>query len=430
MVEWIDTKSRRQDFAIKLLEESFRRNENGEPSFVGWGYRTAVALLVDDLKFPQGLASNTLAGIVRNAIWEMARIGSFSDAEMLNCTRNAYISHQRLLPKKFVLLSSVSLYNTTAHARKTWLKHVCFWPPSKYADARAQISDEIEQVIPAAISNRYSRLYVSVAARDMHEAFEQALFQLDLVRAIWNLQINRQYLTRTASGLAQPVNQILRGPIHTLHVPSGALATTIFNYETDYTNIAFPYNWGPTVSSIQTFFLRVERKLQVSPVSDFIKCALVDYVRALDHKENKRAFLDLWSLLERLVGSANPAESKKTTGTRTAFLIGQDVEYVQAVLARLAERRNELVHGRSEAPEMEAALHHIREYVEYAIEFLLQNKYDFQSPHDFKEFLDTPKDVAMLARRLSLMLKGRAHLTPRRKSDEGAEDSETPPTPA
>ena len=100
------------------------------------------------------------------------------------------------------------------------------------------------------------------------------------------------------------------------------------------------------------------------------------------------------------------------TVKRGAFFFPKDHEYASGMLKRLVERRNEFVHGRQDFPNMEASLHHARWFVECAIEFLLDNKYGFRSHREFLEFLELPRDLKDVGKRLRLLAKAKSHLQP------------------
>ena len=160
--------------------------------------------------------------------------------------------------------------------------------------------------------------------------------------------------------------------------------------------------------------MKVERRLAISRERSLIEDAIIDYTNALDFRDNQRTFLELWNILERLVGSKDPTESKKLTVKRASFLFPDDHPYAANVLKRLVDRRNELVHGRADIPGLEASVHHARQFVERAIEFFLDNRFGFQSHHEFLSFLELPKDVRDVARRMRILSSAKMHLQPPR----------------
>lgn len=92
--------------------------------------------------------------------------------------------------------------------------------------------DQTEGTVVGGLPSFYEPVSVLVSARTTNEAGALALDQLDLVRGIWNFRKNRGTWIRKSSGTRSPVNSIILGPIHTLHTPSGALATESWWYRT------------------------------------------------------------------------------------------------------------------------------------------------------------------------------------------------------
>ena len=352
--------------------------------------------------------------LVQTAIWDAARHGKLDNGTFLEQLTNRESEYLRRPLSNFKMLSSVSVWGVVDKPRKRWLGGVLLRNPGRLGVARKVLDEDIRHYVPFPLPTFYQSVIVEIKARERHAAFEIGLARLDLARAIWNFFYNRQYVTRETFGVPKRINEIVLGPIHTLHDMTGKLATESFHYEPDYTGPVDAFNWSSQFAKLSSFFVRVERRLLVHPERQLIENALVDYVRALDIRDSRQAFVALWSLLERLIGSKDPTESKKLTVKRASFFFPADHEYASAVLKRLLERRNELAHGRKDIPNLDWSLHHTRRFVETAIEFLLDNKYAFRSHNDFLDFLVLPKDLRDVSRRLKLLAQAKSHLQPPR----------------
>ena len=410
--KWIDSKRERHLGALETLKESFVQDEHGKPTFQGWGFREACKFLADDIDLGAKFSPMTIAGVIRAAVWQMAEKGQFSAEAMLQAVESVVQVKLMAPPKKYFLYSTLSIQRLKTGQRKTWMKDLLVGRARKFEIAKSTLAERIQFECGIEVSCFQLPVSVMICARDPNEAFDAGHFKLDLVRSIWNLYLNRQVSTRISSGKPSAVNTVLLGPVHTLHHASGVLATDTILYEQDYVMPTQNYDWTMEFDGMSSFFTKVERRLRVNPLKDLVSDALVDYVRALELRDYKQAFLLLWAVLERLLGSSDVVESKKKTISRAAFLFTQDRRYIQSLLERLVEKRNELVHGRKEFGNMEAALHDTRWVLERVIEFCLENRYGFKTRAELLEFLDLPNDLNLLAWRLKLMKRARVHLLP------------------
>ena len=78
---------------------------------------------------------------------------------------------------------------------------------------------------------QFAVVRVRVNARTVAEAFEKASTSLDFIRGAWNFSLNRGLWEQGTTDSTQPVNQVLPGPVHTLHNPDGSKATEMFWFE-------------------------------------------------------------------------------------------------------------------------------------------------------------------------------------------------------
>jgi hypothetical protein len=417
MAKWLKPKGR-QCFAIALLQKGFKENEKRGPTFSGWSFDEAYKLLVDDFTCNLEIPAYIHSRLLRKSIWECAKWPDFNkpsfgeDALIAEISRHEkqYLEQPKI---SFRLLSSVSVRGTLEPRPKKWMASVALHSGEKFIASRAAIQYEIEQSAICELPHDYQPVITTIKAREKYEAFDIGFRKFNLVRAIWNLYYNKKHPFQETHGDPSAYNKIVASPIHTLHGMRGNLATKLFHCSTDYTRPIRAYNWGPDLPRISKYFDEIQRRLLVHPARSLIEDCLIDYALALDSSEYETSFLRLWNVLERLVGSLDPVESKKKTIQRASFMFA-DAEFAESVLERLLARRNEIVHGRREVLDMERSMHYVRQCVERAIEFFLDNRFRFGSHAEFLDFLSLPRDIESVKRRAKLLSKVRSFLEPKR----------------
>ncbi len=318
----------------------------------------------------------------------------------VNKLTDAYL-HSPL--EHFVLATSLSLYKYTelkplrVNGAIVKFEHQL---PNRFTEERTKITPRDTQVLFADLPTDYLSVRVSVSARSVHEAADAGLGALDLIRAIWNWFYNRQHLTRISLGSQSPVNEIAIGPIHTLHKPSGELATETFWYEPSYRAPVQPKDLKHDIANVQKFYRSVRAKLRKSKYRVDLERALVRYVRALDERDWHIAFLKLWSVLEFLT-STTAKDSHEVTIRRVAYVFAQR-EYQLQVLKALRDHRNQVVHASASTEEIQTYMYLLKRCIETLFGFHPANNFSFSSLKDAAVFLDLPTDLDALNSRIRL----------------------------
>jgi hypothetical protein len=240
---------------------------------------------------------------------------------------------------------------------------------------------------------RYAPAWIHVRGRSTHEAIDRAVEALDLRRGIWNFALNRGTGATYPPPTRGPINEVLAGPIYSLHHQDGALAADYDWVDPEYT--------GPRLSrKVQAEWARVLKDeedvraaLKRSPYRATLEDALRRYCRSLDSADLSHAFLNLWGLLETLTG-ISPQEGHDSVVKRASFIFvdGQRKTHEQ-VLHHLRRHRNSYVHAGEGANQAGAYLHQIRRYVEQMLLFHLMNSRHFSSMDRATRFLDLPSDT-------------------------------------
>lgn len=233
----------------------------------------------------------------------------------------------------------------------------------------------------------YMRLSAVIKARSTYEAAEKCLNSIDLLRATWNLAINKGKIWRSFGSATDPVNDIRLTPFHTLHLDNGLLATEEFWYEPSYISPAKIFYDKNKFKQIQNYSKKIRLKLSKLAYKKDIESALVRYVRAFDSSDPNNTFLRLWSILEYLTASTElPSE---VTIRRTAFLY-TDRETNVLILTNLANYRNKFVHAGTESDDLESLVFQLKKYVEGLFQFHIGNNFKFNTRYEASDFMNLP----------------------------------------
>lgn len=259
---------------------------------------------------------------------------------------------------------------------------------------RARLAHDSRILMDYALPSNYTRVMAYVKARSPAEAAERGLDAIDLLRASWNLSLNRGSPWRkTLSGQVRPINGIVLSPFHTVHNEDGDLATENFWYEPNYLRPVKVFNEKSHFSNCLKFSKNLRECLSVLPYREEIEGALLRYVRALDSADMGDVFLRLWSLLEYLTASVK--DPYTVTIRRAAFLF-DDKEIASLVLSNLMNYRNRFVHAGSEGDDVESLVFQLKRYVDELFVFHLSGEFGFNSRGDAAKFMDLPQDIALL----------------------------------
>jgi len=323
------------------------------------------------------------------------------DAFIVRCDQEFEKLSQRPL-SKFVL------YTTVTYSGPRLIDWVgddsarIYWQPSLRGSflrkaKKAQEAQEFHRKANkvAAENDGLSPVLVHVSAYDAFDAFERANDYVDRFRGMLNLLINSGGSVNPFGRLATPhaVNKFRRGPIHSIHHPDGSLATETFWYEP---------RWTHNVSSVKfkdppdykRSLRRWWRKLQESPMREFISDVLLRYCRALDLHEADASLLGMWQVLEKVTGT----DKYDLLIDRLARLF-RDHEDAREIANHVRLRRNQTVHSAHNiSREANAILIQTETLASQAIFFYIKNAAKFENQKEILDFLDLPLDHRKLQR--------------------------------
>lgn len=399
-VSW-NNKEYRPEQIVEKVESSRETGSDGKKvGFIGWGFDEFAALVYSMLDFSNDIPEIDARGLVLRAIFNSGTKGAITVKSLLAEINKLEKEYQSLPTENYVLVSSISI-NPSWGLNKIKMGNalIVFESslPTKYRKETEALIKNAKQLLFADLPTNYLSVRVHVSAKSINHAADQALDALDFTRGIWNWILNRRHFRRmTWASKPDPVNKIILGPLHTLHKPSGELATTkeVWWYEPSYLGAIMPFS--PKLNeldSINKSFNHVKKTFTTHKYPQVIHTALIRYTRALDERDWTTAFIKLWSILEQLTdtGRAN----YDTTIQRTAFLY-QEREYHLQVLQHLRKYRNSSIHLDKGNSETEIYLYQLKNYVETLMGFHINNKFGFESIQEAAEFLSLPYEEEAL----------------------------------
>ena len=397
---------------MQRVEDARIVSANGEISFRGFEVSEYLAILHGLGLCSKDIPQTEQRRMVWRAVVNAAKKGKITRNTFLGELRGMEREFSKKSVQRFALVTSLSV-PWHAYSRITNLGgvQVRLHPsiPKRLASAHWERVNEAKSSMDTDLPTDYCYLVARAAGKSEFQVVDQALDAVNLLRAIWNFYFNRRVLSRTSSEPRKPVNELLLGPIHTLHLPDGRNATDTWWFETNFRKPLRVKDISRDTESLQKFESNVRGYLKLSRYRRDLETALRRYVAALDEHDWHMSFLRLWGLLEFL--TATIKKESKVTIRRATFLYAADAEYAELRLRALGDYRNRNVHGAFESEEIDAYLFIVKQHVERLIEFHLASEMKFESIEEASEFLDLPRDAARLDRRLKHLKHGRRILS-------------------
>ena len=390
---------------IKNLESIRENKVDGKAQFDGFAFKQLETILYGILNFSSDIPEIDSRNMLSKALINRGGIGEITQDNLLDEVKKLEREYQSLPITRYALASSISINpNSILNNIRLGNNLIIFESTlaSRFRREAQNLLHEAEQSLFATAPTNYLQLRVHVSEKSIECAARKALETIDFVRGIWNWVLNRRHSIRISfGGKSKPVNKIILGPLHTLHRPNGALATsTNWWYEPSYLGSITPLlvnqdDLGRFYKSLD----HVKKKFKTLPYRIIVRDGLIRYTRALDERDWTTAFVKLWSILELLTASGGT--NYDVTIRRTAYIF-QERDFHHQVLQNLRDYRNSSVHADNENSEIETFLYQIKSYVENLIGFHINNRYGFDSMQEAAEFLSLPYDDNTLKHKIKL----------------------------
>lgn len=404
MVKIVDKKYKLQEIARRI--EEARTSRTGEPvAFDGMAIHDIYSVLESSLEFHPEVPDADKHDLVRKGVGLAAKDSEVKEEALLKQWNKLERDYLSVRPKDFVLATSVSIvyFDELKRARVnnssiSFSRHL----PNNYK--RDELHERIKEVANMENFGRFTHVRVRVKARTNAAAVNEALYNLDYLRGIWNYLVNRRTRVQFLYGShPQPINRIVLGPIHTLHFLNGKLATEEFWYQSRDLQYDKLYKLALIWKDFSNQVRKIRGLVADLPYSRQIIGWFIRYVRALDSSDPDIAFNKLWAVLEQLSNSPGKYEQLVR---RVLFLVDNDErDYVSLVLEHLRDVRNGLVHDDRSRIDLRVYIYQLKWFIEQAFSFHLRVGGTFKSLAEASEFLDLPYNTDILREKAALYQK-------------------------
>ena len=424
MLQWTNDRAR-CDLVLDHLDKALGVNEQGEVT-LGWapGVTEALSEIVAEcIAYSPELSPSRRRSVTWRALIDSKKAGDFTHKGILDSAAQKQTEFLRSPRQPFVMLTSATVaYEDHLQPIRLDDATISFLPhrPADFAPFQSQGRN-----LEYKIQSRQTHITVALNARDALEAAETAFDRLLLWRGIWNLFVNRRSGMRISFGggaSGHPVNQIVPGPLHTMHHPDGKVALTGQWWHSPGLEDVRPESLGATTyARIKKFEKWVRRRLENAAIAPETTRLLMAYCSALDEPELSSAYLALWGVLEQITGTDK--RSYEDLLRRASFLY-RDAPFARVLLEHLRDTRNRMVHRGQSIDDPERMVYLLKRYVEDELIFLLRNARRFRRMDEFRSLLDLPPDLGELRERLRMHRWAHGLHEKWRKAAEAEESSE------
>lgn len=392
------------DALFKRLDAVMERAADGKVSTSSMDFDDYRTVLLSALDFNEDFPEVERTRLLWKALWETAKAGPLTKESVLATVKRRESEFLASPRRRYVLATYLSIRRAP---KLRPLRHgdamltLSARLPPRFLKARRLMEGEGQVSYPLRgkrLPTDYLSVRVSASGRSDHEGGFRAIRALELVRGIWNFTINQRTWSSSSTS-PRALNKIVLGPLHTIHLPNGDLATHEFwwwepGYERPADGFDLEREW-PRMHKVES---AIRAQLRKSRYRNVLEDSFLKYGRAFDGADYDQAVVALWGLIERLTGTKNHEEAVE----RAAFLWG-NAEWHREVLNHLRYYRNRAVHAGEGGDIREDVLYQVKRYVEALLLFHVRSGARYTSVEEAAEFLSLPTDPAELRRRRRLL---------------------------
>lgn len=379
---------------------------NGKVAIQDAGLFTDLkTLIASAVKLGPQLPISVRRNIIHEAVYSVIRQSGISAQTILDEINKTVISYYKRRESKYELVTSISI-GRNRHVKNATIAGCLIrfsdGMSKQFREARQSLLDDAQHSVLGALPTEYRLVKVRVSAKSELEAWDRAIDAIDLLRAFWNLALNRRSHMRISSGKRKPVNRFVLGPIHTLHKTTGELATSQWWYQPEYQGPVSAYDPGDIGAEKMFQYADYAReRLKSSGYADHLVTCLLRYVRALDTPNWEDSYLRLWGGLEQLTNTGLSDNYKVTI--RRASSLWKDRKYDQQILTHLRDYRNNAVHAGVGTQDIETYMYQLKRHVEALIHFHLVNRFRLRTIAEAAEFMDQTDDSEELDKKMRIL---------------------------
>jgi hypothetical protein len=416
MIKWKQNKSLKPDVILNKLEIIINDIKKSDKlSSAHFEKVEAEAALFTMVDFGCDLSPFTKKQIFNTAISTVAMKGHLIDKEKvlkeLNFELKKYHDNQE---KTFFLLTSISLTSPPSEEILKRIENIDGCEIKVFLgdfDKKYSSREEMNQYWGQETEHtpsEYCKIIIETKAKLSHEAVNKSLEVLDLVRAVMCLFSNSS-MAISSGGEWNPINTIMLGGMHSLHLSNGELAENFCWCEPAYRKIrASTFSQNLLTNHTSRITWAYEQLTKV-PYRRTLKESLIRYVRAFDENDNNTVILKGWGAIEKVVVAGE--KNCDLVSKRCSYLF-EDREYHKQIIEHLREYRNASVHAGEYLNDVKTHCYQLQYYFLKLISFYLSNAEVFTSIEEANSFLDLPNDISKLHREKELLEKAIKFMEP------------------
>jgi hypothetical protein len=375
--------------------EATRSSKLGEPAAFDWFlFQNVLSVLESCLEFDPEIPQVDRSKLIKDAVLDAANIGTVDDKSLMRSLWQFENKYTNTPLQDYILATSISYayFPQLTHLNVdgstiTFSRHL----PKHFN--RSNILDDLDRVAAMEDLDRMASVRIRVKARTHNAAMDRALNSLDFIRSLWNYGIHWRTRMRHQGGLQEPkpINHVVAGPVHTLHLPNGSLATERFWYEPQYLQQKKLYSLKSRWSDAHKSEREARARLKKLVYAQDVKELFVRYVRALDNVDHEVAFNKLWAVFETLADSIGKYEE---VIKRCLFVVKvEERDFLRLILEHLRDVRNGSVHYAKTRDPMMTYIYQLKWFVEQLFSFHLSHGTMFKSIEKAGKFLALPTIV-------------------------------------
>jgi len=319
--DWKDSKGGYAPEAVfAKIEKAAHVDENGQVSYTDFGIEFLKPVLASAIVLSSEIPSSLHAHIVSQGLIAALRKGQLTRESVKRAVSESERRYLKCPKKNYVLVTTISLksplpFRTIRRDNRS----MTFSRSLPKSFDQSSLSGHISILFPTQeLPNDYYVIRAACTGRSPEEAATDALNAIAILRGIWSLWLTKGRFSMSLLGNPKQVGVLALGPIHTLHLPSGRLATDTIWYDSQYRNPIECLNISSRWPHVRKADSWTRKRISRAKDMDGLTQAFIRYANALDEPLVQHTFLRLWSLLEYLTHTAT--DSYKTTIRRAAFL--------------------------------------------------------------------------------------------------------------
>jgi len=250
-------------------------------------------------------------------------------------------------------------------------------------------------------STEYRSVKVSTQGRTVHEATNNALNALNVLRGLWNLFATYgSWSISFGSVTRKPIGVIHAGPIHTLHHPNGKLVDdNLYWYDPEFQGEQPIFSKNEIWVEIEKKRKMAMRRIAALEYGAELESLLIRYAAALDQPDADLAFLQMWGILEGITGTVGGNYDQTIRRTLWVFA-SEKRNLAKDILESLRCHRNRYVHSGKTGEESSQVAYMIKAFVDPHLINLIINTFKVRSLEDYGECLALPPDISSLEQKL------------------------------